>query len=226
MWPRHLGILDQGQAGSCTGEMMCGAVATEPLYTALTDAQTGTLGQPLAVKFYSEAESIDGDGPYPPQDNGSTGGSACQAAKNDGYISGYTWATSAAATADALQHGPVGFGIYWYSSFDTPPASGVVTITKTAKIRGGHEIVCREYDAAAGVFWCDNSWGTSWGKAGRFGMSGTTLDTLLSRQGDCVVPAALAAPPPVPVPVQPTADAADLALNTAIAAWKAAKGLT
>lgn len=206
--------------------MMCGACATDPLFPALPADLAKALGQPLALKFYSEAESIDGDGPYPPQDNGSTGGSACQAAKNDGYISAYTWATSAAAIADALQHGPVGLGVYWYSSFDNPPASGIVSISRTATIRGGHEFLCRQYDSAAGVFWCDNSWGTGWGKQGRFGLSGATVDTLLSRQGDCVVPSPLAAPPPPPVPVQPTADAADLTLNTAIAAWKAAKGLT
>lgn len=224
-WTRHLGILDQGDVGACVGEMTCGACATDPIYPALP-ANHPELGQPLALRFYSEAEQIDGSGPYPPNDVGSHGGSGCQAAKNDGLISAYTWAASAAAAADALQHGPVGFGTYWYSSFDSPPASGIVTITRTATIRGGHEYLCRQYDAAAGVFWMDNSWSTSWGKQGRFGLAGETVDVLLSRQGDCVVPSPLAAPPPPPVPVQPTADAADLALNTAIAAWKAAKGLT
>jgi hypothetical protein len=224
-WDRHLGILDQGQVGSCTGEMMCGACACDPLFAGLPPALAQALGQPLALKFYSEAETIDGHGVYPPNDYGSSGGSVCQSAKTDGYISGYAWASSAATAADALQHGPVGFGTYWYSSFDAPPASGIVKITTTAKVRGGHEYLCRQYDQAAGVFWCDNSWGTSWGKAGRFGLAGETVDTLLSRQGDCVVPTPLAAPAPVPVPTPPAADAADLALNAAIAAWQAAKGL-
>jgi hypothetical protein len=204
--------------------MMCGACATDPIFPSLPPGID--LGQPLALRFYSEAEQLDGHGAYPPADYGSTGGSACQAAKNDGCISGYTWAASAAAAADALQHGPVGFGTYWYSSFDSPPASGIVAIAPKAKVRGGHEYLCREYDQAAGVFWCDNSWGATWGKQGRFGLAGETVDVLLHRQGDCVVPAPLAAPPPPPIPTPPLADQADIDLAAAIAAWKAAKGLT
>lgn len=203
LWPRHIGILDQGRVGSCTGEEEVGVLGTGWLWNALSAAQRATLGQPLALKFYSEGETIDGDGPYPPNDNGSSGPSTGQAAKNDGYISGYTHCFALADVLDALQSGPVGIGSNWYDSMDSPDSSGLVAISSGASVRGGHEYVCRGIDVANQLVHCDNSWGTGFGVNGSFTMSWDTLTRLLAEQGDGTVSLPLSVPAPIPVPNPP-----------------------
>src|SRR6185312_4773152 len=121
---RHIPILDQGQVGSCTGNAETGALGSDPLYGTLTTAEK-VLNERTALALYSAAETIDGDGPYPPNDNGSSGLSVAQAAKNEGLISGYTHCLSLADFTAALQTGPVMLGCNWYDSFDTPTGWGV-----------------------------------------------------------------------------------------------------
>lgn len=229
LWPRRIGILDQLQVGSCTGNAEVGALGTDPLFDTLAPAGKQLNGEATALALYSAAETIDGDGPYPPQDNGSSGLSVCQAAKNEGLISGYTHCLTAADVLQALMAGPVLLGIDWYSSFDHPAAAaGVVSIAPGATIRGGHEIVARGVDVTAQMIVMDNSWGTSWGDGGRFQFSFATLERLLADGGDCTVPVPLSQPapvpapfPPSPAPVPPAADAADLALVQALDPWAA-----
>src|SRR5690348_4359503 len=167
MWQRHIPILDQGNVGSCTGNEQVGALGTGPVFDALPPAHP-SLDEVLAVKIYSGAETIDGDGPYPPNDNGSSGPSAAQVAKNLGLISGYLHCFSLPAVLDALESGPVGIGSNWYDSMDSPDSSGLVAISPNAGIRGGHEYLCRGKDMDAKVVHLDNSWGTGWGLNGTF----------------------------------------------------------
>lgn len=206
-WPRNVPILDQGDVGSCTGNAMTGALGTGPLFAALPAGVT--LDEAEALKLYSAAELIDGDGPYPPQDNGSTGPSVAKAAEDDGLISGFTHYTDLASTLQALMDGPVILGVNWYSSFDTPAADGMVSISGDAFVRGGHEVLARIVDAEAQAIGLDNSWGTSYGTGGSFRMSFATLERLLEESGDCTAPQPLKAPAPpgpqpAPAPVPPS----------------------
>jgi hypothetical protein len=204
LWTRHIPILDQGNAGSCTGNEQVGAVGTGPLYTALPSSHP-TLDEALAVKIYSGAETIDGDGPYPPNDNGSSGPSAAQVAKNLGLISGYLHCFSLNDVLDALEDGPVGIGSNWYDSMDQPDRSGLVSISPGAAVRGGHEYLCRGKDTEKKLVYLDNSWGEGWGTGGSFTYSYATLERLLAEQGDATVslPLTVPVPPPVPPPVDP-----------------------
>jgi hypothetical protein len=199
LWTRHIPILNQGNVGSCTGNAETGALGTDPLNISMPPGVV--LDETMALRLYSAAETIDGDGPYPPNDNGSTGSSACQAADNLGLISGYTHCAALNDVLDALQAGPVILGMNWYSSFDSPSSSGLVSISPNASVRGGHEVVTRGIDITAQTIFLDNSWDTSWGLKGSFTMSWTTLDRLMSEQGDGTVSVPLTAPAPVPVPV-------------------------
>jgi hypothetical protein len=205
LWERMIAILNQGNVGACTGNEETGVLGTRPIFDALP-AGLAALDENFALGIYSDAETIDGDGPYPPNDNGSSGTSVAQVALNRRLISGYTHASSAQDMADALQAGPVGIGINWYSSFDSPDASGLVSVSSNAYVRGGHEVEVRGVDIAARLFHADNSWGTSWGLNGSFTFTWETMDRLLSEQGDCTVCVPLSAPAPVPVPVPVSAD--------------------
>lgn len=222
-WTRHNLILDQGNLGSCTGNAEVGALGTDPLFA--TMPPNLVLDEGLAVAIYSAAEILDGGPGLPGEDNGSSGSSVCQVAKNDGYISGYTWCNDETDVLDALMAGPVLLGVNWYSSFDTPSPAGVVSLPATARIRGGHEIVARQVDVTSNLIGCDNSWGAGWGMGGRFFLPYSILTRLLREQGDCAAPLPVTSPPPVPVPVPPApdvrVDAADRALAAAVpAGWE------
>lgn len=231
MWTRHGAILDQGNLGSCTGNAMAGALECDPCYGALPAAHPA-LDESLAVQVYSAAEKIDGGAGYPPEDNGSSGPSAAQAAVNMGLISGYLHCFSLADVLDALQQHPVMIGANWYSSFDQPDSTGLVAIGANATVRGGHEFLCRGVDVTSGVLYFDNSWGSGWGDQGSFSMAYATLDRLLSEQGDATIalPLSVPAPQPVPVPtpaptseppVPPHVDAADATLYRQTRTWVA-----
>jgi hypothetical protein len=198
---RHVPILDQGDVGACTGNAETGALGTDPLFGTLTSAQQAKLNEALALALYSAAEVIDGDGPFPPNDNGSSGISVCKAAKNAGLISGYTHCLSLASVLDAISSGqPVIIGSNWYDSMDRPASSGLVTISPGAQVRGGHEYLARGIDTTRKLVFLDNSWGTSYGAKGSFSYSWDTLQRLLSEQGDGTVSVPLSQPSPQPTP--------------------------
>lgn len=203
---RHIGILDQLDVGSCTGEAGIGDVATEPLFQALPTKPHYTLDQPGAYQLYSDAEDIDGDGPYPPQDNGSTGLSIAKALKNAGLIAGYQHTFSLDDALKALSQTPVMVGSYWYDDMFNPDEDGQLHIG--GNVAGGHEYLIREVDAGRERVWLDNSWGLSWGVAGRAYLPFATFGTLLQRDGDVTIPLPLTvpAPTPQPQPLPPSTD--------------------
>lgn len=215
LWKRNIPILDQGQVGSCTGNEQVGAVGTDPLFGTLPPGFV--LDESLAVKIYSAAETLDGDGPYPPNDNGSSGPSVAQVAKSMGLISGYLHCFSLNDVLDALETGPVGIGSNWYDSMDSPDRNGMVSITPGASVRGGHEYLCRGKDVDKKVLYFDNSWGASWGAAGSFAYSYATMERLLAEQGDATVSLPLTAPVPEPVPIPH--DSADVAFAHVLHPW-------
>lgn len=217
LWKRNIPILDQGQVGSCTGNEQVGAVGTDPLWGPLTAGQQSALNEQLALNIYSAAETLDGDGPYPPNDNGSSGPSVAQIAKKMGLISGYLHCFSLADVLDALETGPVGIGSNWYDSMDQPDRNGMVTISAGASVRGGHEYLCRGKDVDKQVLYFDNSWGASWGAAGSFAYSYATMERLLAEQGDATVSLPLSAPAPSPTPVPPAS--ADVTFADVLHPW-------
>lgn len=221
---RHIPILDQGAIGSCTANAGVGGLGTDPLFGALPPSPP-ILDEPFAVKVYSAEETLDGDGPYPPQDNGSSGPTCGQVLTTMGLIAGYTHAFDLESLLDALEDGPAWIGINWYSSFDQPDQSGLVSISTSATVRGGHEVLVRGKDVADQVIHCDNSWGTGWGANGSFDIGWDTMTRLLAEQGDVTVPVPLDQPAPVPVPVPPQPapvpgpDDADLVLFRQVIPW-------
>ncbi|WP_142282218.1 hypothetical protein [Mycobacterium sp. IEC1808] len=175
--------LDQGQIGSCTANALCGALNSAPDYTG---AKSYTESD--AVMLYELETKLEGQ-PYPPNDPGGSGLMVCKAAQQLGWISSYRHAFGLQHALTALVIQPVITGFNWYTSFDEPdPDTGLVTITDDATVRGGHEVVVDGIDADNQLIWLWNSWGTNFGRSGRFCMSFGTWEQLLAESGDVTVP--------------------------------------
>lgn len=173
--------LNQGNVGMCTATALVGALNSDPDYKGHTrDIHD-------ARNLYGRETADEGE-PWPPNDPGGTGLAVCKAAKELGWIRSYTHAFGLDQALKALVKRPVITGINWYSSFDTPAASGLVRIAKGAIIRGGHEIVADEIDTLHRIIWFWNSWGPDYGLKGRFAMTWNTWDRLLKEQGDVTIP--------------------------------------
>lgn len=216
---RHIGVLDQGDLGACTGFAAEGACGTGALWPAIPDSvmakpQAGDHGldERQAIALYSAATALDDvDGVYPPDDSGSSGLAVAKAAKAAGLISGYTHCTSLPAALAALSRQPVIAGINWYDSFDFPLPTGFIHIADGAQVRGGHEIVLDEIDVENQRVWFTNSWGASWGKDGRACLDWDDLGCLLAEDGDVTVFTPLDQPAPTPTPPVPSDPLAELA---------------
>lgn len=198
-----------------------GAAASRGYFT----AGEHQLDEQFAVALYSLATRLDSfPGAYPPQDTGSSGLGAAKALKALGLATGYSHAFSLQALASALQTGPVIIGIPWRRSMFTPAADGRIPVDQASGVAGGHEVEIVAYDAHLDEYWVTNSWGESWGSAGRAYLTAADLRWLLSQHGDVTVPAwapATPAPTPGPAPHIP----AEVQLATAARAWLADRGL-
>jgi hypothetical protein len=207
-WARRAPIFDQQSLGSCTGNAAAGLVATDfrdrtGLTSVAIDGEVLPVDEDFAVKVYSLATQLDEfDGAYPPDDTGSSGLGAAKALKKLGLATSYTHAFSLTALKSALQDGPVMVGTVWLNSMFTPTTVGTLTVDRDSDVAGGHEYVISAYDAAAGQFRIDNSWGESWGVRGSAWIEAADLQWLLAQQGDVTVPvwAAVPTPPPAPTP--------------------------
>lgn len=195
--------LNQGSVGKCTAEALSGAANSQPNFTGLlalphlagfsyphTDSDTDA----LYVR-----ETADEGSPWSPSDPGvnDIGGSGlavCRAARELGWIARWANAFSLDAALRALVLRPVITGINWYDSFDSPDSNGLISISPQAQVRGGHEIVADQIVVSGQLVGLWQSWG-QWGLngSGRFFMSWTTWDRLLSEGGDVTVPGAAVA---------------------------------
>jgi hypothetical protein len=214
VWARHTPILDQLQVGSCTGNALTGALGTDSAGRTATaqvtvkadskgifKAGTYTLDEDFAVMAYELNTRLDNiKGQYKPDDTGSSGPACGKTAKALGLATGYTHAFTYDALRSALQSGPVLIGIDWYNSMFNPKPDGQIVVDKASGLAGGHELMIREYDAVNDIVWADNSWGPSWGVAGRAYFKGAHLRTLLSDGGDVTVLAFTTTPAPTPLP--------------------------
>ena len=120
------------------------------------------------------------------QDTGSSGLAACKAAQQLGLITSYAHAFGVDHLAAALQFGPAMLGINWYEGMFYPDANAVVH--PTGQIAGGHEFLCVGVNMAHRYFTCLNSWGPTWGNAGKFRITWDDMNTLLNQQGDVIQP--------------------------------------
>jgi hypothetical protein len=201
---RRIGVLDQGQLGSCTGNAGIGCIGTDPYYDTLAPAlKPFTLNEEGAVALYSAATKLDDEpGQYPPTDTGSDGLSIAKALQAAGEISGYQHTFSLNDALLALTQTPVITGVNWYEAMFSPLADGRLVVD--GGVAGGHEFVVDELDVENQRVWMTNSWANSWGIAGRAYLTWDDWGRLLSEQGDVTIFTPLSQPAPTPTPVPPS----------------------
>ncbi len=196
---RHIPILDQQQTGCCTSNAGIGNMGTSPLFEKLT-ANPYSLDEPGALKLYNDEEILDGSGTFPPVDNGSSGLTCAKILQRAGVISGYQHCFDANSALLALSQYPFMFGCDWTASMFTPDPDG--RVHPDGAVSGGHEILCREFDADGGKLWFDNSWALTWGLGGLFYLTVEDFEHLLQGDGDVIVliPIDQTPPPQAPSP--------------------------
>lgn len=225
----HVGILDQGQLGSCTGNAGVGAAYREPFFKdGMIFWPTYPPNEAGAVSLYSEATQLDDDpGTYPPTDTGSDGLSVAKALQKAGIISGYLHAFTLQSALLQLMSTPLITGITWYNSMFNPGMDGVLVVDPSSGVAGGHELCVDEYVPAAGqvpaLVGGPNSWGTSWGKDGRWYMVVDDWAKLLADDGDVTAFVPATQPAPTPTPTPSPADDADATLWAAVKHWATAE---
>jgi hypothetical protein len=206
---RHVGIFDQGDIGSCTGNAALGCLATGPFWHSLSESSrehgplspTGRISwsREGAEAVYSAATLIDPfPGDWPPEDTGSDGLSVAKVLKAAGWISGYRHAFSLSDLLAGLMQVPCIVGTEWMSAMNDPNDEGIAH--PVGRTEGGHEYICDGYEADRGLLWFTNSWGVGWGSLGTFAMPAEEFGILLDRQGDATFFVPLTEPQPEPEP--------------------------
>jgi hypothetical protein len=210
----NIGIMDQGNLGSCTGHAGTYAIASDPFWAGGALVLATTDPHDYAVGLYAAATALDPwPGQWTPDDTGSDGLSVAKALLARGLVSGYTHATSLEAALTALAERVVMIGSSWLQGMFEPASDGRSNVS--GAVAGGHEYALDELDVERQRVWIRNSWGPSWGIEGRAWMTWDDLGTLLADDGDCTVLVPRSEPPPVPepVPVKPKDAALAAALS-------------
>lgn len=210
--PQFIGVLDQGQTRSCTGNAATSCAYHAPFFA---DGQTDWRYAPDesgAQSWYHENTveddypgtwNTDGSG----DDTGSDGLTSSKVGKEAGVCSGYQAALDLDSSLQQLMEVPGITGIPYYNSMFTVGSDGLITVDFKSGLAGGHELVVDEVVAADAVgngtgkllVGGDQSWG-AWGKDGRWYMTGADWWKLRQQEGDVYFWVPIAKPAPTPDP--------------------------
>lgn len=204
-WGINRNALNQGNTGTCVGHAWRNFLRCAPIRTAETEApsaydiyRSAVLTDPWKDND-NEAKLPDGDSGL---DSGTTVRAGAEAVQQFGLLKSYVWAFSLQSGVEwVLSEGPVVLGTNWYSSF-RPDAEGIVRITASASVDGGHAYLWRGVDTRRALALCSNSWGDKWGKSGDFYLPFRDLERLIHEDGEVcsAVQQKLNAKPVMPAP--------------------------
>ncbi|MCL4395191.1 MAG: hypothetical protein M1482_10385 [Chloroflexi bacterium] len=172
-WPVSK-VLDQGETGHCVGFACAGFGIAEPV----ADPWDNSAGD----KIYYLAKVIDGE---PNAEDGTTVRSGARALQKLRRLHAYAFARTVGEVKTwVLSKGTLVVGTDWYESMMETDGRGYVR--PGGRLAGGHAYLLIGYDAKENAFVFQNSWGKSWGKAGRFKMKVNDFARLLSMQGEAL----------------------------------------
>lgn len=226
---QFIGVLDQGNVGSCTGNAACSCAYHEPFYAPGAPAWRYTPDETGARSWYHDNTANDPfPGTWEPTDTGSDGLTSSKMAVAAGITSGYQAALDLDSSLQTLMDRPGITGIPWFNSMFDVPSSGLITVDTRSGLAGGHELVVDEIVAADApgngtgrlLVGGDNSWGASWGAQGRWYLTADDWWALRQQQGDVYFWTATSQPAPVPAPEPVTPSVADVELWADTAAFR------
>jgi hypothetical protein len=103
-----------------------------------------------------------------------------------GRLKSYLWAFDLQPAVEwVLTQGPIVLGTWWYDSMFRPDKEGIVKITPSSQVAGGHAYLWRGADTRRALALCSNSWGDEWGKSGDFYLSFKDMERLVHEDGEC-----------------------------------------
>jgi hypothetical protein len=185
----YLPILRQ-RVGSCVLHTMAELISFVRHWETLDDVQHlawASNPEEMCLDWYRWTTRNDEfDDEWEPNDTGTSGTSGAKCTVHHGYSKGFVHAFSPAEAFGLLNHTPVGFGGWWYSSMDSPSSEGIIRVTPGAYRRGGHEFTWRGQDPARGLIRCRNHWGTGYGIGGEMWLPYEDAERLLGEDGDIV----------------------------------------
>lgn len=212
--PQYIGVLNQGDIGSCTGNAACSCAYHAPFFTPGVPDWDYSPDEDGARRWYHDNTVEDGySGVWEPDDTGSDGLTSSKVAVAAGVASGYRASLDLDSSIQGLMTAPGITGIPWYKSMFDAPSSGLLTVNMSSGLAGGHELVVDEVVEAGEpgngtgelLVGGDNSWGTDWGFQGRWYLKASDWWALRKQQGDVYfwTPVAQPAPQPTPPPGPP-----------------------
>ena len=178
--------LDQGNTGTCVGQawrnfLRCAPIRSEKKGPSAWDIYRDAVKRDGWSGNDNEASLPDGD---PGLDDGTSVRAGAQALESMGALKSYVWAFALQPAVEwVLTEGPVVLGTNWYSSFQTD-SEGIIHITPTARVRGGHAYLMRGADTKRALARCCNSWGDGWGISGDFWLPFRDLERLIHEDGE------------------------------------------
>jgi len=177
--------LDQGREGACVGFGVTHALLSEP-----------QIGDPTKYtekfareEIYYPAQYNDPwpGGEYPgayPVYGGTSLLDGLKAAKSAEEISEYRWAFDLNDLLVGVgYYGPAVIGVNWYSGMQEPDRKDM--IHATGRVMGGHCTLIYRVNHHLNLAYIHNSWGNSWGNAGKCSISFKDLEKLLREDGEC-----------------------------------------
>lgn len=180
------------EGGTCVGHGIKAKMLTAQIISTKRD------GPPSPYEIYDwcivNDEFTDNDND-PQRQYGTSVRAGMKYLQAHGYIENYGFAFTIDDFLDGMMVDSLVLGVNWYSSmWQCDDKTGLLTISPTARIEGGHCLLCDEIDLVRGIASGPNSWGYSFGKIvrsnrygprnGRWSWTLETMERLLNENGE------------------------------------------
>ena len=190
LWAYFDKPFDQGNTGTCVGHGWKSFLVSAPVIQSDVDEP------PSPFEIYDGCLPIDEWSDNDQDVERQFGTSVRAGAKylaSLGMVGEYRWCFSANQASDWLAGmdaegrftgGPLVIGVNWYDSMFETDTEGFLHIRPGSWVAGGHCVCLLGWNEKRGFAYGINSWGSNWGRSGRFYMPGEVLGRLLAESGE------------------------------------------
>lgn len=169
-------VMDQRNTSHCVGYAWAHFLQSEPWNT---DPATKKINP---VELYRKAQEIDEWPGSEPDAYGTSVRAAAKVLVEEGFISRYLWAFRAEDIAKFVyERGPVVASTRWYTGMTEPDPNGFAR--PISDYEGGHAWLIYGVDTQWEIFFGVNSWGSLYGRNGRFYIKFSDMQKLLDTGG-------------------------------------------